>query len=200
MDNSMIPTSELRIRIKIGNDEIEFQGPAEAVDKQFEPFRLAMMPAARVVEEERTPEPTKAVELATAPPPPAVSPLDRVVQVRGSICSLRTNAKLDDAILVILLGQRTFRRNENVSGREIMEGLRNSGITAVRADIILKRYAARAMVVATGALRRRRYRLSLDGAQRAEQIVRTLAAQMPPPETGVSGQAAPPKSDQGSEK
>src|SRR5439155_12914294 len=105
IDDFMLAMDELRIRIKIGEDEFEFQGPPEAVDKQFEPFRLALMPAVSVAPAEKVSIETKTpVEAPVAP----VVPLERVVQVHGSICSLRISTKMDDAILVILLAQRTF--------------------------------------------------------------------------------------------
>ena len=165
--------SELRIRIKFGEHEIELEGSADAVERQFEPFKQFLMPA--------PPPKETADEVTQAPAPPRLF-LETIIKVRGTIYSLRVNAKVEDAILVILLAQRIFRKNESVSGIEIMQGLRDSGFQVRRVDMILNRYIRLAHLVATGQHRRRRYRLSLDGSQRAEQIARTLIAQIPPAE------------------
>jgi hypothetical protein len=80
---------------------------------------------------------------------------------------------------VILLGQQQLRGNAAVAGTEIMAGLRGSGYTINRADHILKRFAAAGDVVATGKRRRRRYRLTTDGAGKALKIAWILAPSEP---------------------
>ena len=104
--------------------------------------------------------------------------LNKIIQTKGRVVFVSVNAKVDEAVLAILLGQRHFRQNNSVSGMEIMSGLRESGFRILRADTILAKYAGDGSVVATGRRKLRRYRLSTDGIQRAEQIARHLISQL----------------------
>src|SRR5258705_5537410 len=123
--------SELRIRVKFGEHEIELEGSADAVERQFEPFKQFLMPAPP------PPSPKESAdEVKQVPTPPRLS-LEAITKVRGTIYSLTVNAKVEDAILVILLAQRIFRNNNSVSGIEIMKGLRDSGFQGRRVDMIL---------------------------------------------------------------
>jgi hypothetical protein len=105
--------------------------------------------------------------------------LERIMRVRGRILSLSVTATAAEAVLVILLGQRNLRQNDSVSGTEIMRGLRDSGIRIPRADTILTKHAGTGSVVAMGERRRRRYRLSSLGVEKAQQIARSLIALVP---------------------
>jgi hypothetical protein len=105
--------------------------------------------------------------------PPQLT-LDRILKVDGRLVFLSVPARIDEAILAILLGQRQFRQNNTVSGVEIMNGLRESGLDVPRADTILGKHARAGLVVAVGRRKLRRYRLSTDGVARAEQIARRL--------------------------
>jgi hypothetical protein len=164
--------SELRIRIKLGEHEIEVEGSTDAVERQFETFKQLFAAPLLSIQKDSADQEKQGRA-------PRRLPLETIVGVRGTIYSLKVSAKIDDAILVILLAQRTFRNNETVSGFEIMDGLRDSGFNIRRVDMILNRYIRLAQVVAVGQHRRRRYRLSLDGLQRAEQIASALIAEMP---------------------
>ncbi len=105
--------------------------------------------------------------------------LDKILQVGGRMVSLTVSARLDEAILAILLGQRQFRQNNAVSGMGIMSGFRESGLNLLRADTILAKYAHAGIVVAMGRRKSRRYRLSTDRVARAEQIARHVISQVP---------------------
>jgi len=170
--------SELSVKIKVGENTFEATGPADAVQIQVQAF--ARMIGSLSLE---TPPP-----IETSPPikeelkPSSVSEkleLDRIMQISERTVSLRVAPKVDDAVLLILLGQRHYRRDEAVAGSDIMNGLRDSDLEVLRVDSNLKRHAASGMVVATGRRRLRRYRLSTDGLNRAEKIARELISQNP---------------------
>jgi hypothetical protein len=166
---------ELKIKVKYGDYELEAEGLADAVERQMIAFQRLVSP----------PPPEPVVIAAPVEPKPAPEPLtfDTVLRVKENIVSLKCKADPVRAVLAILFGQRQHRHSDSVSGREIMEGLRDSGIDIVRADTILKRYAERGLVVGTGRLRLRRYRLTSDGQQRAIQILGELAKQQAPAAT-----------------
>ena len=60
-----------------------------------------------------------------------------------------------------------------------MDGVRASGKTVGRSDTILKRHAAAGFVVTTGKRKRRRYRLTKDGVEKAQAIASALAGSLP---------------------
>ena len=197
---------ELRIRIKFGEHEFEGEGPVESVERRVEAFQHMIAPptppppapeSGPIASEEKpaespentvladeepaqTDETAMQVEQKTAPPEESPLPpplrLEQIMHMRGTILSLSVQARLPDAILVILLGQRNFRRNESVSGIEIMQGLRDSGFRVLRVDTLLTKFSRLGSVIVMGEHRRRRYRLSISGAVQAEQIARALAA------------------------
>jgi hypothetical protein len=167
--------SELRIHFRYGAYELELEGMAEAVERQFETIRRMLAPP-NPEPAVQTPAPTAPVAEETA----GNASLDSVVRMRGKICSLAAPAATADAVLLILMAQRHYRKNEAVSGLEIMEGLRDSGIRVPRVDTVLTRHVRSALVVVTGRHRRRRYRLSLSGVERAQQIARNLIGKRSP--------------------
>ena len=155
--------SELRIRIKLGEHEIELEGSASAVEKQFETFKQLLTglsaPSSAPEATAKEPETSQAAEPL---------PLERILRARGTIYFLSVPAGVADAILVILLGQRFYRQNDNVSGIEIMQGLRYSRIDILRVDHIMMKYIRLGLVTAAGRHRRRRYRLTPAGVERAQ--------------------------------
>jgi hypothetical protein len=165
----------LKIKIKVGDNEFEAEGPPDAVQAQLLTF-------VRLVgrEEKAEEKPARPIESPSQPPL-----INKIARVDGKVVSLKVKIESPgDAVLVLLLGQQQLRRNTAVAGTEIMDGLRASGHGINRADFILKRYASSGDIVATGKRRRRRYRLTTDGVEKAQKIVRTLAAALPPVEPG----------------
>ena len=157
--------SDLKLRIKFGEHEFEAEGTAETVEAQFIAFKQMVLPQA---EGEVSLAATDDDE--SGPPP-----FDKMVRVSGRIVSLTVPAKTEDAVLLVLLAQKQFRKNDAVSGGEIMDGLRASGVRIPRADYILTRHARDGNVVMNGDGRKRRYQLTDRGAERALGIVRHLA-------------------------
>src|SRR4051812_39032260 len=130
--------TNLRLRIKSGENEIEVEGPEEVVDRQVAAFRRLIFPSEEL--------PKTASQQSSV----LKTSFNRLFRVRGPIYSLYTPATTADAVFLILLAQRWYRQNESVSGIEIMEGLRDSGIRVTRADALLMRYARRGLIVANG--------------------------------------------------
>ena len=176
---------ELTLKVTIGEFHFEADGPAEAVGAQFERFTRTIAPpppepGPSTPQPEPAPEESPIMESAPAASKAEVEglALERVIAVSGRAVSLRIAPKLEDAVLLILLGQKSFRRNEAVSGADVMSGIRSSGFRVIRVDSILMRHASRGLIVATGKRRNRRYRLSTDGVMRGEKIARELIARL----------------------
>jgi len=164
--------SESRLKIKFGEHEFEAEGSAESIERQLETFKRLVAPE---------PEPRPAAEIMKQPETDkAAAPveLERIMRIQGRTVSLSVSTKLEDAVLLMILGQRQFRQNHIVSGGEVMRGLRESGFRVGRADTVLKRHAGQGSIIAIGRYRTRRYQFSQAGLERAEQIARQLISQI----------------------
>jgi hypothetical protein len=147
-------TGESRLRIKFGEHEFEASGPSHVVENYLEAFRQLVSAYAGSSE--------------------TADPFHKVVLLKGRTASLKVATKPDDSILLLLLAQKQFRSNDSVSGAEIMNGLRQSGVRITRGDYILGKHASQGYVSSTGSGRKRRYRLTDAGVARAQQIVQEL--------------------------
>lgn len=159
---------ELRVRIKFGEHEFEAEGSEPSIDRQLAFFRRLVTPGVAV-------ETSGGSGVA----PREQLSLEKILQIHGRIVSLRVRVPpeaSDEALLLILLGQRQLLRNERVSGLEVMQGFRYSQIPVRRADAVVGRLAREADVIVTGQHRRRRYRLSSGGLEKAKTIAHKLIA------------------------
>jgi hypothetical protein len=102
------------------------------------------------------------------------------MKVEGRIVSLTARAEtVDETALLILLGQKELRGNQEVTGSEIMDGLRQSGHAISRADTLMDRLSADGNVITVGVHRSRRYRLSNSGLTMAEGIAQEVIETVP---------------------
>jgi hypothetical protein len=165
--------AEYRLKIKIGDHEFEADGPAEAVTRQFEAFKelIATLPNRKSENTIVTQNPSNQTQIEN---------LDRIFREQGRVISLTAPPNSEsDAILLVLYGQRHYRKNENPTGSEIVDGMEQSGYRMVRIDKILKSLADEGAVIITGTHRGKRYRLTNAGLKRAEAVVRDALAKLP---------------------
>ena len=118
--------------------------------------------------------------------PISTSERNPVVSQESTLKALRVNGRVvfmgirtesvEDALLVLLLGQKHLRNNDSVTGAEIMDGLRASGQRVNRVDHLLNRHVRDGSITATGRRRARRYRLTNRGIQKAQEITDLLAS------------------------
>jgi len=167
----------LRIKMKVGEHEFEADGPIDVVQNQFALFKeliaLAPKPAA--------PEtPAQAPQEQNAPAPITHIPLEKILKVDGRVVSLTARSEtVEDAILLILLGQKESRNNQSVTGGEVMDGLKHSGYVMERIDRVMDKLASDGSIIAVGVHRGRRYRLSNTGLSRALIIAKEVIATVP---------------------
>ena len=161
-----------RLKIKIGDHEFEAEGPAETVQAQFRVFKELIA---------KTPG-RKGLEPGELQPPPVPKNnsqlrLDSIMKTEGRVVSLTARANLlEDAILLIILGQKTFRSIDGVTGSEIVDGLKVSGQPADRIDRVITKLADDGHVIITGVRRAKRYRLTNQGLAKAQEIAKAIIA------------------------
>ena len=172
--------AEYRLKVKIGEHEFDADGPAETVKEQFEVFQDLIASLSKDIVETTTP----ATNIAAPAPQPVVQAtvpnVDRIFHADARVISLTVPPTSEtDAVLLILYGQGYYRKNENPTGSEIIDGMEQSGYRTPRIDRILGSLASEGAVIITGARRGKRYRLTNQGFTRAEEIVRDALAKLP---------------------
>ncbi|MBZ5505676.1 MAG: hypothetical protein LAO78_09320 [Acidobacteriia bacterium] len=169
-----------RLKIKVGDHEFEAEGPSDVVKEQFEAFKemIANVPPSGIA--------NKPLATAQAQMDNSVSAdtnilaLDKITRTEGRYVSLTARpGSIEDALLLTLLGQRTYRGNDTVTGSELMDGLRQSGMNVGRVDWRLEKMATEGLIIKIGSGRASRYRLTNQGMSRAQEIARNLIALVP---------------------
>lgn len=169
-----------KIKVKIGDFEFEAEGPSEIVRDQFESFKqmVASIPAKNDTSVAAAIQPNTANTAGSDEI--SLPPYDKVFRQDGRVVSLTAlPPSTADAILMIVLAQRHYRKNESVTGSEIMDGLQQSGYTIDRIDKQMDKFVTDGMVIRIGKARGTRYRLTNQGLSRAQAIAREVIATVP---------------------
>jgi hypothetical protein len=175
MDNSN------RLKIKIGPHEFEAEGSPELVQEQFKIFKEMVEKAALA------PAPHPQIPTSMAPKPSTIpahesetaeNSLHKIMQFDDSerIVSLtvRPNSA-EDAVLLILLGQKWMLSHETVTGGAIMEGIvATGGLQVARVDRLLEKLGRDGYVIVLGERRSKTYRLTNSGVNKAKEIADAL--------------------------
>lgn len=185
-----------RLKIKIGNHEFEAEGDPQVVHEQFQifkelvgnappdiqsptansPFRPSLHPSLMPATDPMPPLPM------TPPETPAVTeiPLEKIMRQEDRVVSLTVRAaNAEDAILLLLLGQKMLRGNDAVKGNEVMSGISSTGgLSIQRSDRLLEKLARDGDVIIFGEHRAKRYRLTNTGLNRARSIAADIAAKV----------------------
>ncbi len=171
-----------KLKLKIGENEFEAEGDPDVVKEQFQAFKELVIDAARISPRAKGEPPASPPDGTGAAPrqesaTQADVALDKIMRVEGRVVSLTVRAaSLDDAILLIVYGQKAMRGNETVTGSEVMDGLTVSGLRVGRADRLLEKAGSSGDVIVIGTGRAKRYRISNAGMNKARQIAGTLIA------------------------
>ena len=112
-----------RLKIKIGDHEFEAEGPSHIVQSQFSAFKdlIANLPSISTVQNPLVNTQNEADNSVGAGQ--SALTLERVARVEDRVVSLTARPeKIEDALLLLLLGQRIFRANDSVTGSEVIDG------------------------------------------------------------------------------
>jgi hypothetical protein len=173
MDNS-------KLKLKIGPHEFEAEGPTSVIQAQFEAFKELIASGnlnyadsgKGITAQVATENGNSAFDIPFN--------LDKITRLDERIVSLTARPEtIEDAALVILLGQRTLRSNDSVTGSEVIDGLRQSGLAVSRVDWRLEKLASQGLIIKIGSNRASRYRLTNQGMTKAQAVARALMALVP---------------------
>jgi hypothetical protein len=174
-----------KLKVKIDGQEFEAEGRSDLVTRQFEAFRLMIQGAgAGLVDGERSTYPEGSrPHHSTTPQEPAphaghrdanLATLFRV-SAQTQLLSLRQppGGKYPeaDAVLLLLLGHRRLRNEDDVPVTVLTEALKQSGCPAKRLDRILTIYTKDHSVLRSGRGKGGKYRLTNLGLKKAESMI-----------------------------
>jgi hypothetical protein len=170
-----------RQKLKIGVHEFEAEGPVAVVQEQVKRFMdlIASLPKEAVV----TPPPKSEDSENFFKPPKAPAQetdtsLDKIMRTEDRVISLTVRPRnVDDAVLLMLYGQKILRQNDAVTGSEVMAGVTSTGgFSITRVDRLLEKLARDVDVIVVGEHRSKTYRLTNAGLAKARQIAVDLLA------------------------
>lgn len=173
--------SNYRLKAKIGDHEFDAEGPADVIKEQFQQWKelVALLPATTTPHPQPTPTATSNATQndggATLRPDVPLA-LEKIMRTDGRTVSLtvRPNSA-EEAILLLLYGQKALRNNDSVTGGEVNDGITATGGIAVpRPDRVLEKIASDGDVIVSGERRAKRYRLTNAGLAKAKQTATTL--------------------------
>jgi hypothetical protein len=174
-----------RLKIKIGMHEFEAEGPVQVVQAQFAAFKelVSALPPAVAVPAASNPSQRQhgegnngsgsdnSAQVTKQDIPNVDGKLEKIMTLENRVVSLTVRAdSADEAILLLLYGQKILRGNDAVTGAEVMDGIAaTGGLAVVRADRFLDKLAKSGDVIVIGEHRSRRYRLTNAGLAKARQ-------------------------------
>lgn len=168
----------LRIKTKIADHEFDSEGPAEIVQYNFDVWMEVVKAslAAKTAPENNEEISSSLGQIDKLPH----LPIEKILKSEGRVVSLTAKAEtVDEAVLLILLGQKDFRNNQEVTGSEIMDGLKQSGYQLERVDRITDKLTNDGDMITVGVNRGRRYRLTNQGLAKALNIAKEVIATVP---------------------
>jgi hypothetical protein len=165
-----------KLRIKIGDHEFEAEGPPEIVQAQLAAFKELLANPQTQAKHQPAEQPAEQPQpLAIRPVTNGPPALDKIIKVEGRVVSLTAHTNsLEDALILLLLGQKTFRSNDGVTGGELVDGLKRSGQSTDHMGRTLEKIASEGNILITGAHRGKRYRMTNQGVTKAQQIARSV--------------------------
>lgn len=169
-----------KIRVKIGANEFEAEGPAELVKEQFEAFKsiISSLPDKTCEQFKRDEAQTIVNNMEAAGIP--ILRLEKLLHVNGRIVSLTAlPSTAEDAALLIMLGHADLKNSSSATAQEIGDGLAQSGRPVPRVDRVMDNALEHALVLKTGVKRSTRYRLTNQGLVHARQLAAELISTLP---------------------
>ncbi len=180
------PQGTFKLRVKIDGQEFEAEGQSDLVSRQFEAFRLMIQgagpPSVRHVDHPDTGDPLRPVALEDAHAEAGRHDLDLAqlfqVSPQTQLLSLRQppggTYPEADAVLLLLLGHKRLRNEEDVPVTVLTEALKQSGCPVKRLDRILTIYTKDHSVLRSGRGKGGKYRLTNLGLKKADGIAAVL--------------------------
>lgn len=165
-----------KLRVNIGGREFEAEGQPDLVSRQFEAF-------CRLIQEAGLPRPETRPPLDPAPAEERgdtdistlfrMSPHSRLLSLREPPQGKFPEA---DAVLILLLGHKRLRSEDEVPVTVLTDALKQSGCPVKRLDRILTVHMRDHSVLRTGRGKGGKYRLTNVGVNKADALAAQLSS------------------------
>ena len=177
--------NQYSLKIEVHGNKFDAQGDRETVNEQFRAFKEMIS---------HVPKPPNTTSKAPSdemnnPEQPTTNnsapfneqALNKIMQVQGRVVSLTVRpTSVEDALLLLVYGQKVLRQNELCSGGELLSGLLSTGgYSVTRIDRLLHGMGLTGDLLVTGEHRAKKYRLASDGLTKVRQIANELLAKVP---------------------
>ena len=186
----MSSATAYKVHVKLGPAEFEAEGPEETVKEQLNHFYIAATQpfiqhpqnAASGNNGGSTVAVPPADTATSAGPATDVDPkiIDRLFREEDGVVVLRAKPKGEDpngeALLLILWGYFVCKNQIEITGSELVNSCKKSGIKLERVDETLDKRSIRGFVTTGGAGRRKSYSLTNGGMEHAASQARTIFA------------------------
>lgn len=174
-----------RIKIRIGQHELEVEGSEEAVDRRLAIFKELVERTAVATTNPAQSKPAgiqtpKREQSETSTEAPSIdNPLASLFKVEGKTVSLITppqgQGREGDAFLLLLLGHRIMRASDWVLVGDVKAGLIDSGFSVTLVDTITGTVAGE-LYMKKGLKRGKQFRLTNPGLQKAQALAEEVLA------------------------
>lgn len=165
--------ADLKMKVRIGQNEFEAEGQQEVVEKHFTAFSDLISRSKTAPVNTETKASDTVFQVADS-----VCPFAKVFHQEGKRISLIGRLTGDDreldAALLILFGHKELRNADAVSADELLYGLKQTGYTVDRSDRLMGRGESLGFVTRSGIRRGTKYRLTTPGAARAATVGQEL--------------------------
>jgi len=172
--------TQFKLKTQVHGNLFEAEGDRETVLEQFRVFQEMISrstPPPVIV----TPAPSSEAPRTdvTAPAVPFnEQALNKIMKVEGRVVSLTVRpATVQDALLLMVYGQKVLRQTELCSGGELLSGLVvTGGFSIKRVDRLLHNMGLTGDLIVTGEHRAKKYRLANSGLTKVRQLATDLLA------------------------
>jgi hypothetical protein len=178
--------NQYRLKIEVHGNSFEAEGDRETVNEQFRAFRemVSRGPAPPIPTSQAPADKAKSPSDTSAPNnsmPFNEEALNKIMQVQGRVVSLTVHpTNVEDALLLLVYGQKVLRQNELCTGGELFSGLISTGgYPVTRIDRLLHNMGLTGDLIVTGEHRAKKYRLANNGLTKVRQIAKDLLAKVP---------------------
>lgn len=168
--------AEYKIRVKVGVNEFDAEGPKEFVEELFRRFEALVNSkpsVGPVLQIQRETEVSHSGDMVVS-----VSPHAKAFHQEGNRISLIGRFEGEDrevdAALLLLLGHRELRGVDSVLADEVLYGLKQTGYPVDRADRLMRRGKERGLLSFSGVRRGTKYRLTVPGMAKAKELAKEL--------------------------
>jgi hypothetical protein len=173
-----------RLKIQIHGNSFEAEGDRETVQEQFQAFKEMILQAPQPIAPipQLSSDPTKSSSeqpITNGIVPFNEQSLGKIMRLDAKVVSLTVRPKtVQDALLLLVYGQKVLRQNELASGGVLLSGLITTGGYSPigRVDRLLHNMGLAGDLIVTGEHRAKKYRLSNSGLTKVRQIATELLA------------------------